>query len=720
MVETMSSLRPLLAGALALIVLALLVLVLREPEESSTAAGPQFEEPGATVTPEAPRLEPVRPAGLTPPAEPATTERTAVDDHLGDLAVLVLDAASELPLPAVPLSLRRLGGAAPVERVSAADGRCRFEALQPGEYVLSAQADGDLDYVCDAMHLQLAEGAEEQLELRVERRWFLAGVVVERGSEAPVTGVSLAASDATGKGSSLATSGDDGRFRSRTSYPAGALSLAYSSGWTQGLTRYGEEGSELLQVVVGREDVGHLTVEIDWFGVLSGVVLDERERPVPGALVRVLAADSVLLGNAALRYWRWSEVLRDVGGRTARTDDEGRFSVDRLPDDRALVATASAPGLAFGRSADLAPPFRPDGQQVVLRLAAGGTIVGTVLDARGDPLGDALVCVRSQDADYQPDPSMTDERGAFRVESVKPGPTEVTAQVRGDRAQYHAVASGQVEVIAGQEARLVLQAGTDGLHITGIAVDQDGRRITADRQRLSVRATPLEPQPGEPAWGHDTPVADDGSFDVTVPRQAPYRLALLSPAAGNLWESQEITAPAQDVRLTFTLRPLCRLVLRALDAQTGEPIPAGRYALSSGHGSYGGNFGGGRAVAAVQEGRYTVSMSAKGYASASQELDLRGPLQPEVALDLPLERGRPVSGRVVGTSGQPVKGCTVVLFTGSHLDMENMTHTDAEGRFTIPCVPAGGGQVWVIDESYRALATADVGTGEVVLRVERD
>jgi hypothetical protein len=313
---------------------------------------------------------------------------------------------------------------------------------------------------------------------------------------------------------------------------------------------------------------------------------------------------------------------------------------------------------------------------------------------------------------------MTDGAGAFRIESVKPGPTEVTAQVRGERGQRHAVASGRVEVIAGREVHLVLQAGADGVHIAGIAVDQDGRVITADRRRLSVRATPLEPLPGEPAWGHDTPVAEDGTFDVTVAREATYRLALLSPAAGNLWESQEVAAPAQGVRLTFTIRPVCRIVLRAVDAQTGAPIASGSYSLSSGRGSYGGNFGGGRAVATVQEGVYTVSMGAKGYASASQELDLRGPLQPELAVDLPLARGRPVSGRVVDATGQPVKGCTVVLFTGSHLDMDNMTHADAQGRFTIPCAPTTGAQVWVIDESYRALATAEIGAGDVVLTLE--
>ena len=85
-----------------------------------------------------------------------------------------------------------------------------------------------------------------------------------------------------------------------------------------------------------------------------------------------------------------------MGGRTARSRSDGRFSVDRLPNDRALVATASAPGFAFGRSADLPPPFRSDGEEMVVRLVEGGTIVGTVLDAKGDPLDKAQVHALSQ------------------------------------------------------------------------------------------------------------------------------------------------------------------------------------------------------------------------------------------------------------------------------------------------------------------------------------
>jgi 5-hydroxyisourate hydrolase-like protein (transthyretin family) len=714
----MNALRTLLVGALALSVVVLAVLLLRGPDDASPAATPRVGMPVPDAIPEESALQPPQAPELQARGGSSSPERQEVSDRLGDLTVRVLDAATDGPLPAVPVQLRRVGAAAPVERTSGANGACRFEALEPGEYVLRAQADGDLDYVCDVMQLDVAENADEEILLRVERRWFLAGVVVERGSERPVAGVTLAAADSQGKGSSMATSDDAGRFRSRRSYPAGRLDLFLADGWTRGLTRTREEGSELLQVEVGQQDCRQLTVEIDWYGVLEGIVLDERDRPIAGADVRVLAVESIYVDNPSLRYWRWSKVLDGMGGRTALSDDEGRFSVDRLPNDRVLLATASAPGFTYGRSADLSPPFRPGDEAVVVRLAAGGTLTGIVLDAQGDPLERAIVTALSKDADYQPDPRLTGEDGLFRLESLKAGRTEVTAQVWGDDGRIHAVASGTVEVLAGQEVELVLQAGTDGVHITGIAVDQDGRRITSDRKRLRVRATPLDPHPGEAAWGHDTPVADDGTFDVTVAREGTYRLALLSHAAGDLWESQEVTAPAQDVRLTFTLRPSCQLTVRALDARTGETIPTGSYSLSSGRGSYGGNFSGGRVVATVQEGLYTVSMSARGYASVSQELDLSGPLQPEVVVEMLLERGQPVSGRVVDGAGQPVKGCTVVLFTGSHLDMENSTHTDAEGRFTIPSAPVSGAQVWVIDESYRALATAEVGAGEVLLTVE--
>jgi hypothetical protein len=350
-------------------------------------------------------------------------------------------------------------------------------------------------------------------------------------------------------------------------------------------------------------------------------------------------------------------------------------------------------------------------------LTGGGTIVGSVLDARAKPMEKATITALSVDTDYQPDPTMTDAQGAFRLEGLKSGVTEVTAQARGEGGRSYTVASGEALVVAGQEVELVLRAGADGVHISGVAVDQYGHVITGDRARLSLRAAPLEPLPGERAWGFDTPLDADGTFNVTVARQGAYRLTLLQSVAGDRWESLEVQAPAQDLHLTCTIVPTSQLIVRALDAQSGESIEQGDVAISWDRGTIGGNFHGGRHTTQICQGSYTLTVDAKGYAPASQELDLRGTLEPETRVDVRLERGRQLSGIVLDSAGEPVNGGTVVLIAGGQLQLRNLVYSGVDGRFVIDSVPTSGASVCVIDENYRTLATTEVGTGEVVLKI---
>ena len=676
-----------------------------QPAEPSESAGESEPLPAA------------KPAAALPAIPEADrNERTAVASGDCALSVLVLDQDGDAPLAGVPVQLSRGEPPAPVDGRSDANGRCRFDALRAGEYTLAPGADGDLDYHAEPFAIALVDGETRELVLRVERRWFLAGVVVEAASRAPVSGVGLMARSQSGKLSGLATSGDGGRFRSRKSFPAGGQTLFLSQGETEGLLRSRGDGPELLRVTVGTDDASNLIVELPWDGALRGVVSDLAGKPIQGAEVRVLGSDSIFLRSPGLRYWALYEGMGN-SGRTARTDEQGRFQFGRLPDDRKLVLVAGAPGFVSGRSPDLAPPFLASDEPVELRLAKGGTIVGSVLDAEGEPMAEVTVSALSPDTDYQPDPTTSAEDGTYRLEGLKPGMTEVTAKVRGDQGLPHAVASGEALVVAGEEASLILRAGADGVHLSGVAVDQYGRVITRDRARLKLRATPLEPSPGERTWGHDTPLEADGSFHVTVAREGGYRLTLLQSVAGDRWESLEVQAPAQDLRLTCTLVLTSQLVVEVVDASSGAAIDQGNVAISWDRGTIGGNYRGGKHSTMICQGTYTLTVDAKGYAPASQELDLRGTLEPETKVEVRLDRGRQLSGVVLDAAGEAVHGSTVVLIVGGQLQLANLVYSDADGRFVIDSVPTSGASVCVIDESYRTLAKAEVGAGDVVLKL---
>jgi hypothetical protein len=709
--------RLLLVGFSALAAIVVLALALQHPGErpTSAAVGVNRERASSPAAPE--QLEPARTESTTASSlAPSPSERTGLPDGLGDLAVQVVDRESGASLSGVPLRLRRAAPEWSQEVSSASDGRCRFVELEPGDYTLEPNASGERDYAADPMPVVIAGDTTEEVVLRVEPRWFLAGVVVAKGGTSPVAGVGLMARDARGKSSSLATSSDDGRFRSSGSYPAGELSVFLSQSETEGLLRTRGMGPELLQVIVGQEDVSRLTVEIEWSGVLRGIVVGPRGDPIPRAQLRVLSGDSIYLENASLRFWSLYENMRGQG-RTSRSDSQGKFSFSGLPNDRTLVVVASALGFASGRSADLSPPFLASDDPIVQHLEEGGAIGGTVRDAQGRPLGEAKVTALSADTNYQPDPTRTDEQGAFRLEGLKPGSTEVTALAWSEGGRWYTIASGTIEVLAGREARLDLHAGADGVPISGVVVDQEGRLITADRLSLRLRTRPLEPRVGERAWGFDTPLDEDGTFDVTVSREGGYGLMLLGNAAGDRWESVEVQAPARDVRLAFTVGPTSELSINTFDAETGESIDRGHFTIAWDQGTRGGNFGGGGSLTLIREGLYTLTVDAKGYAPAARELDVRGTLQPQTLVEMRLDRGRLVEGVVLDAEGLPVKGCTVVLRLGRQLQLENLVYSGVDGRFTLPAAPMTGGSVCVIDESYRTLATAELGPGELVLTI---
>ena len=133
------------------------------------------------------------------------------------------------------------------------------------------------------------------------------------------------------------------------------------------------------------------------------------------------------------------------GGRSATTDDEGRFAFQGLPAGR-FTLSASKTGFVnttFGqRKPGSGRPGTPiqlgDGQkaQVALQLPKGGVISGTVLDEHGDPVpGTQLRVMRYSFQNGrrtlgQTGSGSTDDRGMYRVYGLQPGDYVVCAVPR--------------------------------------------------------------------------------------------------------------------------------------------------------------------------------------------------------------------------------------------------------------------------------------------------
>lgn len=130
-------------------------------------------------------------------------------------------------------------------------------------------------------------------------------------------------------------------------------------------------------------------------------------------------------------------------GRTAITDNAGRFSITGLPAGRFFL-NASKQGyvnVSFGqrRPGGMGTPVQlGDGEQrdVAIRLPRGGVITGMVLDERGDPAINVNVrllrfmAMNGQRRLQSANSGMTDDRGIYRVHSLQPGDYAVCATAR--------------------------------------------------------------------------------------------------------------------------------------------------------------------------------------------------------------------------------------------------------------------------------------------------
>jgi hypothetical protein len=175
----------------------------------------------------------------------------------------------------------------------------------------------------------------------------------------------------------------------------------------------------------------------------QGMARDRAQVPQGTAVIsgRVLTADT----GRPVKRARVIVSGGGRGGRTATTDDQGRYQVAELAGGSYTV-TASKTGFVdgvFGQRRPLQPgtPVVVAEAQALanvdLRLTRGGVITGRVTDEDGEALARALVTVQRYQylrGERQLTPAggdQTDDRGQYRVFGLPPGDYYVSASAGG-------------------------------------------------------------------------------------------------------------------------------------------------------------------------------------------------------------------------------------------------------------------------------------------------
>jgi protocatechuate 3,4-dioxygenase beta subunit len=415
---------------------------------------------------------------------------------------------------------------------------------------------------------------------------------------------------------------------------------------------------------------------------LPGRVRDERGRPIAEALVVLepKGVPTVYRGNFA-------------GGELARTRGDGTFSLAYDPAelegetahtlDRALLVLKRGYAATRLEAVDVGAAARP----LVVTLARGVPLSGRVLGENGAPLPDVGVLIAEDSA--VSGAIMPAHAFLARLSAdgwVKTGPDGLfTARVRPGLHDLSFRKPGySPKVVAAHDPASALEVSLiPSAALRGIVVSHDGRGVPG----VGIHVV----QPGGLHVSSRT--AEDGTFALDD----------LSPGPYDLWATKENTgiratrrgeAPAPDVRIE--LGPLGALRGRVADARTGAPVT--RFTVTAGGSEAEAREGfqtqevsdadGAFVLEDLSVGDVSVTVEAEGYLrqEASGVVSSGGEEAPP--LEIALEAGVALSGRVTTTAGEPLADARVSA-SGGGPDSEASTESDEKGNYTLSGVRPG-------------------------------
>ena len=428
---------------------------------------------------------------------------------------------------------------------------------------------------------------------------------------------------------------------------------------------------------------------------VSGTVVDDEKRGIGGARLSARNANRdggpMIFGPG-----------RFQADTTAYSGPDGRFVLRYVPTESEVEVDAAKKGLPAGHSASmhLNPGERKSG--LLITIPRGVALTGKVIDANGRPLSGVAVqpvessggggrgmmvrrVVMSMMRDREDDTVHTGTDGTFNLR-VKEGSYDVVFKrerfaTKTLRAQSVSASSKPVEVKLDPGVEISGRVVRNGVGIEGANVNAMGEDMPAN-----------------------TVTASDGSFTLTdlTPGQMMVNVMKMDSF---IQQMRTITAPAHDV--VIELPAGGRITGRVVDKSNHSPVTSFQAGISLSRG------GGGMVIAlppmlksfTSDDGTFTLEnvpsgptqlvVSAPGYTTARipglNVEDGKTLADVEVSLDT----GVRLTGRVTGPDGSPVAGVSV-REAGSNVGparimtgMESGATTDPNGEYTIDAVDPG-------------------------------
>lgn len=581
--------------------------------------------------------------------------------------------------------------------VADAEGRFAFEALGPGGYRLTASSGQQ--HALEDVELEGGRRAPEEVELRLGEARYVEGTVQD-GSRRPIEGVSITAlpQDEYG-GEWKAVTDAEGHYRLGPVQP-GAYTFALSA------PRYVDVEEEPRQL---EADTGRVDFTLRAAAMVAGVVVDDEGQPV----------SEVQLDLS--RPVDPEEEEEDMPSPMTWTDAEGRFAIDapvggewtlRVGDERFISHRMQVQAPA---------------ENLRVVVTRGGTVVGTVSDASGEPVGGAWLTLWAEDKGAASTRSeLTNAKGRATLRGLQPG--SYVVQALEDYRGVERRASAKVE-LRGSEQQEVALSFEAGWTLSGTVVDGEGQPIEA----VAVRAEHLI---GEtPTWRskrrrcgnaetNDVKTGPDGRFTVkhlvgetfeVVAFKRGFTFNVARSAGGERLESSVLRVrEGAEVRLVMDRS--ARIRGRVVGPE-GKPLR--RFTVN---GSVVNDAGGAFELPFEETGTELLEFEAPSKASVLRRVQVRAGVDVDMG-EVRLDEGRRVTGRVVDAeTGAPVVGAVVqpteAEHPGSGVPQEIGVSglTDEDGAFELEQLEARALTLVVRHDDY-VVARVPLGAGEETVPV---